>query len=205
RIRRIWLPLADKLAYLTLQFIEPYDIIRVFQHVNDKFVVESQAVEEIFLRQNAEFDVFPFLDFRVQKIAQVFLTHIADDQQVQRLVLFLDEAPGKNHQGNFTQALHFFHEFFFWVGGLVDDRAQFVDDQKVFIDIIVLFSVLGAGFQQSDLLQIIQFSSDGINLLIEFSSQLYYKKYLIGGREESSEKFYSGVRTKQFLEHIYNR
>lgn len=145
--------------------------------------------------------------FRQEEI-EIILVDIADDQDVDEIVRGLSghvlEAASYDEEREVVLPAEVFIELIEGIEALAEDHLQVGQDIAVEVQGVVLRVVFPPGFQDSEVLEVLEFAPDGIDLLIDVSAELADEEVFFGIegmlQEEFLEEFFSAVRSEEFFE-----
>ncbi len=195
--------LFSRLLHLLLDVVHDDEVPRIVHDLEDEAVAETQAVEEVRLREERVLHVPHRRILREEELDDLFL-RVAHHEEI-HLALRPDEAPRKLEKLKTREILERCDR-----GALpsphllLEHGLQLLVEDELRIGLVVLLAVLVPRAHEADPPEVLEFPADRIDLLAQETRKLTDEVFLFGMEEEDREKLHSRLGTEQCFERGWN-
>ncbi len=142
---------------------------RIAENFDDEPVFQAEAIEEIRLGEDGVLHIF-HLGVLEQKSFDHLLLHVTDDKEID-LALATDERASEEDELHVRQGAEALHERTLALDGLGEHVTKVLVQREFRIHVVVLLPVLVARLHQTDLSEVLEFTSDAVDLLVQEARQ----------------------------------
>lgn len=178
--------------------IENNQMSGVIENITYKPVFQTEAVEEVALRKDGVLHILEVLILKKERFHH-FLADVSDEEQVD-LRLRADECSREDDEIHDRELLQTGHNGTVCLDLLCKNAPKLVIEGKLLIYSVVLLPVPVAGTDESDAAEVLQFTANGVDLLVEETCQLTNEEFALRMHEERREELHPRLAAEQCFE-----